>query len=870
MKPLIMLFWMSVIALANSSACAADATTQTPSVKLDQVVFHCDFEVGHDQNYDNWPDHWLRRRGPEFPHYLEIEIGDDRSSSEPNRALQIKLDGGAATVYSPPVPISSSYSYLLRSKVRTSGLKHDYVTISLQFLDSDKLPLGKPHISEPLKQASRWTDLTVGPVASELKGARFAQIIATVQPGKHFDLTGSVWFDDMRLARVPRMDLKTNRPHNIFSDAADIELRCEVSGIDTDSPDVEFEIYDQWGNLLEQSVEQLVKDSNAQAGEFSGLAVWRPLVAKNGFYRGLVRVKSGDEILTREVSLVLTSLTMPTTRGEFGWSLDEPVHARHHRSLATLASQAGLNWLKYPVWFDPAKTEQADDVAAFAERLDLRNIQVVGVLNQPPESMKKSFGKQDHFSVASLFTDEEVWGPAIDPVISRLALKVRWWQLGTDDDQSFVGVPELPEQIERIKQRLERFGQKVQIGFGWGWEREEPNVKFQPWEFITLAETPSFTARELEDNLIYRAENSVTPRANAWVNIQPIAKSNYDAEVRARDLVLRMVAAKKAGVKGIFVHHPFHDEHGILNADESPSEMFLPWRTYAMHLAGAEYVGSIVMPGGSKNEIFARDGKAIMVIWNDLPTTERLYLGEKIRQIDLWSHETTPQLDGMRHVVETGPAPIIISDANLEVARWRMSVTVDNARLESVFGRTQTANVRFRNTFSEGVGGKVVTQAPNDWKLQNQKQMLSAAHGEEVSAPLKVSLSNGASSGPQTVQFDFTIDADRSYEFSVFRTMHVGLGDLEIRLQTYLNEEGMLIVRQEFENHSNKEVSFDCQLFAPERRRQRVQIFRQGPGVSVRTFQLPDGEELVGQELWLRAEEVRGDRILNSRVKVER
>ena len=303
-----------------------------------------------------------------------------------------------------------------------------------------------------------------------------------------------------------------------------------------------------------------------------------------------------------------------------------------------------------------------------------------------------------------------------------------------------------------------------------------------------------------------------------------------------------------------------------MNTDGSPSEMFLPWRTIASNLAGATYVGELSLPNGSRNEVFARDGKAVMVVWNEVPTEEILYLGEQVRQSDLWSRELPPDSQGNRSVLEVGPLPSIVTGVNLAVARWRMSLTIKNDRLASIFGRTQNATIQFKNTFEQGVGGSVTTFTPKDWRLESKKQMLSAAVDEEVASSIKIQLRNGASSGAQKVRFDFSIDADQPYDFSVYREMHVGLGDLEIRLQAYLNDQGALVVRQEFENHSQEQVSFDCQLFAPDRRRQRVQIFRQGQGVTVRTFQLPDGHELIGKELWLRAEEVRGERILNSRI----
>jgi hypothetical protein len=120
--------------------------------------------------------------------------------------------------------------------------------------------------------------------------------------------------------------------------------------------------------------------------------------------------------------------------------------------------------------------------------------------------------------------------------------------------------------------------------------------------------------------------------------------------------------------------------------------------------------------------------------------------------------------------------------------------------------------------------------------------------------------------GPQTVRFDFKVTADRNYAFSVFHPLQVGTDEIAIETRSRLGEAGELIVEQTFENRSDNPVSFNCLLFAPGRRRERNQVIELGHGRHVSHFVLPNGEELLGQTLLLRAEEIAGDRILNYRI----
>ena len=93
-----------------------------------------------------------------------------------------------------------------------------------------------------------------------------------------------------------------------------------------------------------------------------------------------------------------------------------------------------------------------------------------------------------------------------------------------------------------------------------------------------------------------------------------------------------MLAAKTGGADAIFVPNPFDDQQGLMKADGSPGALLLPWRSTALALSGAEYLGSIVLPEGSHNAVFVRDDTAVMVVWHERPTRERLYLGEKSRK----------------------------------------------------------------------------------------------------------------------------------------------------------------------------------------------------------------------------------------------
>jgi hypothetical protein len=64
-------------------------------------------------------------------------------------------------------------------------------------------------------------------------------------------------------------------------------------------------------------------------------------------------------------------------------------------------------------------------------------------------------------------------------------------------------------------------------------------------------------------------------------------------------------------------------------------------------------------------------------------------------------------------------------------------------------------------------------------------------------------------------------------------------------------------------------VFFRATLFAPDRRRQQLQMYIPGPERTTATYRLSSGRELLGKDLRLRLEELGGSRVLNNHVKAQ-
>ncbi len=853
-------------------------------------VFHCAFDDLQDKNFDRWPDRWERKRSPHHPPYLPIAITDDPQAVS-GRALKIELDGGAAVLSSPPIRVDAQFSYVLEGRLKTHRLEHHRAWASVTFYDAERRPVNTIH-SEKYQQAAQWTDLHLGPFTPQSDKIKTAVIQLHLEQETGMDLRGWVMFDDIWLGRLPRMTLSTNSQFNVYTDPDNVKVVCQLSGTTEREPEIRFELLDASGRQIDTMtkmvvvhqidqrrigrVAQRLSASDDSPVGYTGSVEWRPKLLSQGsaddafgFYRIRATVRSAKGVVHQRATTI--AVIRPFERpvqGEFGWSLPGGDRPLALDALVSLLPKVGINWLKFPVWYDDTNPSRGERLMRFAERLGSKGIEVVGMLDVPPESARSNFGDDAQLSIANIFaSDPTLWRPSLDPVMTRLSLIIRWWQLGGDHDTSFVGYPDLAEAVVEIRKQLYRFGQEVQLGLGWQWLVETLPDDAPPWEFLTYSANPPLTPTEVSGYL----ERQPPGPAQRWVLVEPLPRSHYQVDARAQDLVEQMMAAKLQGAEGIFVPNPLSTEHGLMNDDGTPGELLMPWRTTALVLGGATHLGSMQLPAGSRNHIFTRGNEAVMVVWNEKPVEELVYLGDEIQQIDIWGRRVqTPAKpeDEHRQRIQVSSLPTFITGINKQVAQWRLAVQFDQTRMPSIFGKAHANGVQMKNSFSQGAGGEVILRTPKVWKVYPRRINFKTAIGEELSEPFEVELPFTASSGQQRIQLDFDVNVDRRYRFSVYRDLDIGLGDVTIDVQTKIDKHGHLIVEQRMTNHTDKLVDFKCFLYAPNRRRQRNQVFRLRRGDDVKRYRFSRGEELVGETLWLRAEELGGQRILNYRFVV--
>jgi hypothetical protein len=307
--------------------------------------------------------------------------------------------------------------------------------------------------------------------------------------------------------------------------------------------------------------------------------------------------------------------------------------------------------------------------------------------------------------------------------------------------------------------------------------------------------------------------------------------------------------------------------------------LFLPWRTTALMLGGAAYGGDIDLPQGSRIHCFGSNGSYVGVLVGPKPGRETVYLGAELRTCDLWGNSracppTISDAEGQaglsptpQSVIAVGQLPTFLVGLDGPITQWQLGTAFSPDRLPSVPGAMTPVALEFKNTFPQPITGRVSICGPKNWSMEPRIAEFSLDAGAPWKQRLEVVLANDIVGGRQMVRLDFEVQADRLYRFTMVRPLEVTLGDIVFDGQAVLNSRGEMEVRQTLTNEGKRPAGFRCDLLVPDRQRQSTEILIQPYRKSEQTYRLPDGAQLLGKTLWLRAEEIDGPRVLNYRIE---
>jgi len=546
-----------------------------------------------------------------------------------------------------------------------------------------------------------------------------------------------------------------------------------------------------------------------------------------------------------------------------------------------------------------SEASSLDSLINFSDQLATAGIQLAGVLQPPRVAADGGKKRYDLLAAEAFSRDPKTWYPSIEPILARLGTEIRVWQIGDDRDPGWMGRRDMRELISRTKAELDKIGQDLAVGIAWNLAAPLPilasvsrtdrprdakastlpaaglNTPKPPWHFLSLPCDESVS----DDEIARRLDSTKSAGVARWILLDIEPREGHSTRERIVHLIDRMMTAKMHGAETIFLSDPLDPDRGLADRNGSPGELFLPWRTTALLLGGRPYVGDIDLPRGNQIHCFGSKAEYWGVIAGGKAGEETVYLGPELRTQDLWgnSRPCSPTIVADDAPTGLSPAPqsaiaieqlpIFLSGLDGPVTQWQLGVALSPNRLPSIPSAMATVTMNLTNTLPQSIAGHVSIRGPKNWYIEPRTAEFRLDPGAPWTLPLEVALPNDVVAGRQMVRLNFEIQADRLYRFAMYRALEVTSGDVTFEGWAVLNRHGEIEVRQTLANQGRKEAGFRCDLLAPDRRRQSCEAIVQPSGKSEHMYRLPDGEQLLGKALWLRAEEIDGPRVLNYRLE---
>ncbi|GAB5404972.1 MAG: hypothetical protein Aurels2KO_32030 [Aureliella sp.] len=909
------------------------AVLQTSSAQdlLAEKIAKWDFQRAEDTNLDLKPDGWQRLVDRDHPDYIDLTIAprDEEAGMAAKKAqatlakmmyrletgdfdsnyvaevippslanfmdryllhmcLSVEMDGGAAERVSPLFPVDARFAYSLRGDVRTENLKGHQASIELQLLD-EQLNVVEVLRTDAVSDTNEWKRYETQGASNPSSLLKWGRVHVKVEPlRKAMHFVGRASFDSIEVFRLPRLSLTTQLPQHIAEAGVPFEVVCTGMGLRRANADVKFSLHDSEDKLLKSESVVLQSLQFAQTPEarlaqdgskpppaymvkkstrvYDGAAAWEVTLDSPGLYR--VRVDLGNrntDARHREILVAVMPPQRSFNAGPFAWSIRDFDTTVQPEDLPDLVRNYGASRVKFPVWFDADDTATATRLSKLIDKLQGVGTESIGRLDKPPAAF--SMNDRDQSIILAMLRNAENWEQMVAPVLTRLGMKLTWYQLGADDDLSLMSHEDVTELMRQTRRRMQTYSQELRLVLNWTWLTPEPPNPAGSWNATHRRETPALSAAELESYLAQ--ENQV---GETWINFNPLSQSEYSLLDRVRDFVSRAVAIKKTNVRSAFLVDPFDAEKGIFQPDGSVGEMLLPWHTIVSNIGDASYLGSIQLPEGSENHIFQSEGQGMMLVWNNTPTTELLYVGEDVSAIDIWGRDVdvktiqNRQNGAMEQALPVGKWPLLVRGVDVKVVKWRQSFDVTVTHLASTLGVSQLVPLVLENSFESTASGKVSLHSPTLVGKRKSELRFEVGTQGKHQRQMQLTVRNDASAGKHNLRFDFEVTAAKPYKFSVYREIALGLGDVEFIWDASPVGGDRLELRLELLNHTDADVSFDCKIFPSGRAYERMTVINASPGSTQQQRVVMKPTTPEGQ-IWIRCEQIGTGRILNYRVK---
>lgn len=866
---------------------------------LDQarVLKYFDFEERLQGNVEDLPMDWVKIEGSGLPHYVNGRLTTDQAHSG-RYSFRFDLNGGSLLYQYPAgkIRVYPHANYKVSVWVKTQPLPNARARLTAYLTDQDRRTIvsSVTHSDPFVGSENEWSQLEIELQAPE-QAVWMVLELGLLQPALYQpttlgqaalfeqDIQGTVWFDDLTVAQVPRTNLFCDRPGNIFKRSDPIALRIRISDRFTDDLACQLTVTDASGRTVHQYTGAiLLSREPSDTPEYApkvGSIVLPDLPA--GWYRTHLQLISQGAIVADE-SLDLLRLAdegepiEPDPR--FGVIATDLPHDAWSE-LTQILPYLGVGRVKLSVWNSKEDIESYQlPFALLLESFRNSGIMPIACLTAPPPKLSKLIGG-DRWPLI-LKAPPESWQPSLSYLVSRYSGYLDQWQLGPDEQAvHFVNDMSMRRAYQAI---FEQFNQLV----------DRPDLAM-PWSALFQTQGPmpptialSIPSQVLPEQIplylqdIHEPGPSPTDITKVSLSLLPLAEDRYDRQTRLRDIVQRVVYALVGGADRIDLPLPLSVRGKTESQVKCPEELFLVLRTLLRNLGKTTYKGQVPLGESVEAFLFDRNGQGILVIWSKSGSGQtpypviQLVLGKHPQRMDLWGN-LSPVLQPKNETgvieLEVGPIPTILIGIDGHLAQFRSSFAFDNPLIESSF-KPHVRRLRFTNPYPVPISGRLQLQGPQGWTVIAQQPVFSLAPGETYDAAVTIEFPYSSFAGTKTIDCDVELQGTETRQFKVPVPLKLGLGDIGLSTIA-LRDRDDIIVQQVITNYSNRPVNYTAYVSVPGSARQERLVTDLSPGKTVikkyRFTQVRFPQNGSPQVVRSGVKETEGTRVLNEQVQIQ-
>lgn len=888
-------------------------------------------------NFEDEPMYWRQFRGPGLPFYSIGRIDEQVGHAAPP-SFQFVLKGGNIgwEYFRDDLAISPESEYLIECYARAEGLEVAQAFMVSSLVNAaGEVIAGSRRISQTLRpegDGTAWQRLTIRlagnpPEAHTLRLELWLlQDYAWQEPSESApdpivrqDVDARVWFDDIAIYRMPRIQLQLSNPGGIIAPGATEGLEIDVHNATLALLKTTLSVVDADGREVMEEVHNIGPETTRN--------IRTPVpTLEPGLYEATVRLGTESEtLLQRSVRFaVLPELGNGERRdadlgldlGRWrGGSLEGAIDL-----VTTLQCGAVKIGETAGTPDDQRHIAYLGEIRDLARLLVINTIETTGVI-LPPELDAHGSGIR---STYEMVRSHQAWDNEAGPGFAYLGDLIFSWQLGAEEVELQSPEGWTIASIEEVRYKLERFVAVPSLVvprsiFDTTPTRLLPelingaSVEAVPERPLAVdwSDTPrraSFTGRPLADPALPHAYSFLLPKTlpaqafpwqlafwfepdtdrdfedSATIKRRPDMRDpehwltvglDRDSETltaeRVADAARRIVLAKAVNPDRIYVSAPFELAETGGTASWQPTDLYIPLRTLFHYIGGRRAAAALRLQHNSVGVLFSRGDHSSLVIWTQEvesePAVVELYVGGAAYGVHLSGEPEALEFDGLRARIPLSPTPLIIDDIDAPLLLLQHSFDIRPAFIQ-LHDPEPRPVLMLRNVYDSQLSGTIDLHAPESWQVSPNPIALQLQPGSGLAETLYFTIPPRQIATEETIGVEIHVRRPEMVDLQFDVPVRIELRDILVKTSAWWDGD-TLVVEQSMRNLSQDAVSFTAFCQAPGRSRREGVFLNVVPGgYRVQAYRFEAARGIAGSRLWTGIEELDGRRSLDQLVAI--